>query len=481
MALAVAVERALILGGKPVQTGEFLQIRRPYDGGIAARVHGATPEIIERASRIALETFAKSSRLMPAHRRAALLHRLADLVGEGRERLVQEDIDETGKLRREAHGEVDRTVQTLRFAAEEALRIPGEILSLDAAPAGEGRIGRVQRFPIGPVLGITPFNFPLLLAAHKLGPAIAAGNTIVIKPASKTPLTTLTLGELATQAGIPEGTVSVLPCPGSQAEIMVRDERFKLLTFTGSAEVGWRLKALAGSKRVTLELGGNGAVIVHHDADIEAVAARMPFGGFLYAGQNCISVQRIYVQRAVHDRFIAALLPHVQALKSGDPNDESTSLCPLFDGAAVERIMSWLDEARAQGATMVTGGVANGPFIEPTVVTNASNAMRIVREEVFGPVVAVIPYDAIDEAFELVNDSDYGLQAGLFTNDARIIERAFRDLEVGGLIVNDTNRWRVDHMPYGGVKRSGFGREGLKYAIETMTEPKLLVFNLEGR
>ncbi|MBM4437916.1 MAG: aldehyde dehydrogenase family protein, partial [Actinobacteria bacterium] len=429
------------------------------------------------ATQLALATFQQTSRRMPAFRRAELLRQLADRVDRNRERLVQEDIDETGKLRREAHGEVDRTLNTLRFAAEEALRIPGEVLSLDAVPQGAGYVGRVTRFPLGPILGITPFNYPLLLSAHKLGPAIAAGNTVVIKPASKTPLTSLTLGELASEAGFPPGMLSVLPCSGQLAETLVRDERYQAVSFTGSADVGWRIKASAGRKRVTLELGGNGAVIVHHDADVKAVAARMPFGGFLYGGQNCISVQRVYVHRRVHDAFLSELTPLVRALKIGDPNDDATTLCPLIDQAAVTRIMAWLDEARAMGATLATGGVAHGPFIEPTIVTNATQQMRIVREEVFGPVVVLIPYDTIEEAIALVNDSEYGLQAGLFTNDVRVIERAYRDIDVGGLIVNDTLRWRVDHMPYGGVKRSGFGREGLKYAIEEMTEAKLLVVN----
>ena len=476
---APVAERALILGGRPVQTGDLLEVRRPYDDTVAAVVHRATPEIAEQAVQLAVETFHNVTRAIPAHRRSELLHRLADLVATNRERLIAEDIDETGKLRSEAHGEIDRTVATLHCAAEEALRIPGEILTLDAVPTGVDRTGRVQRFPIGPILGITPFNFPLLLAAHKLGPAFAAGNSIVIKPASKTPLTTLSLAELAREAGFPYGSVSVLPMAGARAETLVRDDRFKVVTFTGSAEVGWGIKANAGLKRVTLELGGNGALIVHNDADINAVAARIPFGGFLYSGQNCISVQRVYVHRDVHDDFVNAVLPLLDDLKPGDPNDLETTLCPMIDADAVTRIMSWLDEAQAAGATVVTGGQADGPFIEPTIVANADNGMRIVRDEVFGPVVAVIAYDSIDEAIELVNDSDYGLQAGIFTNDIRIIERAYRDIEVGGLIVNDTNRWRVDHMPYGGVKRSGFGREGLKYAIEEMTEPKLLVVNLE--
>ena len=476
---APVAERALILGGQPVETGDLLEVRRPYDDSLAAVVHRATPEVAEQAVQLAVDTFQNVTRFIPAHRRAELLHRLADLVEANRERLIAEDIDETGKLRSEAHGEIDRTVATLHCAAEESLRIPGEILTLDAVPTGVDRTGRVQRFPIGPILGITPFNFPLLLAAHKLGPAFAAGNSIVIKPASKTPLTTLSLAELAREAGFPDGSVSVLPMSGARAESLVRDDRFKVVTFTGSAEVGWGIKANAGLKRVTLELGGNGALIVHNDADINAVAARIPFGGFLYSGQNCISVQRVYVHRDVHDDFVNAVLPLLDDLKPGDPNDLETTLCPMIDADAVTRIMSWLDEAQAAGATVVTGGQADGPFIEPTIVANADNGMRIVRDEVFGPVVAVIAYDSIDEAIELVNDSDYGLQAGIFTNDIRIIERAFRDIEVGGLIVNDTNRWRVDHMPYGGVKRSGFGREGLKYAIEEMTEPKLLVVNLE--
>jgi glyceraldehyde-3-phosphate dehydrogenase (NADP+) len=327
------------------------------------------------------------------------------------------------------------------------------------------------------VTGITPFNFPLNLVAHKVAPALAAGNPILLRPASQTPLSSLALGQILLEAGWPADAIAVLPCSTDTAKPLVEDDRIKLLTFTGSPVVGWGLKARAGRKRVTLELGGNAAVIVNDDADVAYAAERVAWGGFAYAGQTCISVQRVYVHAAVYERFRDELVRHVEALKVGDPLDEETDVGPVIDASNAERVEQWLEEARGAGASVLTGGTRDGAVWQPTVLEDVPEEVRISCEEVFAPVVGLNRFSDVHEAIEAAGRSDFGLQGGIFTNDLRVVDEAFDRIEVGGLMVNDVSTYRIDHMPYGGVKSSGFGREGLRYAIEEMTEMKLLTFN----
>ena len=411
---------------------------------------------------------------MPAWERSGILTRIASGIAARREDLARLLALEAGKPLKAGRVEVDRAVFTFEVAAEEARRIPGEIFSMDWAPWGADRIGIVRRFPLGPIAAIVPFNFPLNLSAHKIGPAIASGNTMVMKPASQTPSVALALAEIAEGAGLPEGALSVTPATAGTASALVTDERYRMLTFTGSAAVGWELKRRAGKKRVALELGGNAAAVVHHDADVARAADRIVVGGYSYSGQSCISVQRVLVHETVYDRFMDAFVPRVSALKVGDPLDETTDVGPLITEDDAARAISWIEEAAAGGAKVVLGGRRERALLWPAIVTGVSPRMKISCQEVFAPVVAVSTYRSLDEAFAAVNDSDYGLQAGIFTRDAPSAWRAFERLEVGGVMVDEIPTFRMDHMPYGGVKDSGIGREGLRYAIEEMTEIKVL-------
>jgi glyceraldehyde-3-phosphate dehydrogenase (NADP+) len=384
---------------------------------------------------------------------------------------------EAGKPLKTARAEVDRAVFTFKVAAEETKRIHGEIFSLDWLPGNDGREAQVRRVPLGPIVGISPFNFPLNLVCHKVAPALAAGNPIVLRPASQTPVSALKLGEIVLEAGWPEGGFAVVPSKTSDAAPLVDDDRIRLLTFTGSPAVGWALKARAGRKRITLELGGNAGVIVHSDGDTAYAAERVAWGGFSYAGQSCISVQRVYVHASVYDTFLGQLLPRVRALRVGNPLEEATDVGPVIDAGAAERVETWVNEARQAGAEVLTGGKREGNLWHPTVLANVAPEMKVSCQEVFAPLVAVFRYDDVHQAIKAVDAGDFGLQAGLFTHDERIIQEAFDEIDVGGLMVNDVSTFRIDHMPYGGVKESGFGREGLRYAIEEMTEMKLLTFN----
>ncbi|HMC88372.1 MAG TPA: aldehyde dehydrogenase family protein, partial [Gemmataceae bacterium] len=354
----------------------------------------------------------------------------------------------------------------------------GEIVPLDITPGTDNHFGLYRRMPIGPMLGITPFNFPLNLVAHKVAPALAVGNPIVLKPAPQTPLTSLMLGEVILQAGLPAGMVSILPCTNVVAERMVTDERFKLVSFTGSAAVGWMLKNKAGKKRVVLELGGNAGVIVEPDADLDQAADRSAVGGFAYSGQTCISVQRIYAHESVYQKFLDKLLQCVAALKAGNPAEDTTVIGPLIDEGAAKRVEAWIQEAMKGGAAVRVGGKRQGSVVEATVLTEVTPQMKVSCQEVFGPVVTVSPYVKFEDALAGINDSPYGLQAGVFTRDIKKVFQSFRDLDVGTVLINEIPTFRADHMPYGGVKDSGIGREGLRYAIEEMTEIKLLVLNL---
>jgi acyl-CoA reductase-like NAD-dependent aldehyde dehydrogenase len=480
--VSIALQHDLILAGRREPgSGPPIEIRYPYTGEMVARVGAASPGDVERAIDAALDAF-QTFRDVPAHRRSALLHAVSGLVVQRREQLARDITLETGKAIWESRLECDRAVTTFRIAGEEATRIDGEIVPLDGVPAGEGRLGEVRRFPIGPVAAITPFNSPFNLVAHKVGPALAAGNTILVKPASATSISGLNVGGLVVEAAaeldLPPGLISVLPCKPDVADPLVTDPRIRGLSFTGSSQVGWALRARAGRKKVSLELGGNGAVIVHADADLKLAAERCAFGGFLLAGQVCSSVQRVYVHEDVADRFTELFLGEVAALRAGDPLDEETRMGPMHDEAAAARAERWLHEAAGQGARVLFGGTREGALFQPTVVTGTQPTMQVTCEEIFAPVVVLERYADFDKALEAANATDYGLQAGVFTNDLDAVYRAYRELEVGGVIVNDVNIWRVDHMPYGGVKGSGYGREGVRYAIREQTEPKLLVLNL---
>lgn len=431
----------------------------------------------EVAVQAAVRTF-ETTRKMPAFERQRILRGISEGIRQRHEEFSRMIALEAGKPIKAARAEVDRAVFSFAVAAEEATRIGGEWLPLDWQATTAGRAAIVRRFPLGPIFAITPFNFPLNLVAHKLAPAIAAGCTLVLKPAPQTPLTSLLLAEVVGAAGWPAGALNVLPMGIPEAERLVSDDRLKLLTFTGSGAVGWALKQKAGKKKVLLELGGNAGVIVHSDWDTEDAARRCVMGGFSYAGQSCISVQRIYVQRRVHEKFLATLVAGVRKLKVGHPLDEETDVGPMITEAAATRAAEWIEEAAAAGAMVETGGTRRGPYLEPTVLTNTRPEMKVSCEEVFAPVVSVQPYEEFSDAINRVNDSPYGLQTGLFTRDAKLMFQAFEELEVGGVIAGDISSFRIDHMPYGGVKESGMGREGLRYAIAEMTEPKMLVLNL---
>ena len=421
---------------------------------------------------------AAAMRRLSGYARSTLLQKAAQALQSRQEEFARTMMAEAGKPLTDARREVGRAVQTFSIAGEEAKRIGGEVVPLDWSPGMESYWGVTRRFPIGPILGITPFNFPLNLVVHKVAPALAAGNSILIKPAPQTPLTSLLLAELLLEAGVPAGGLNVLPCDNRVAEQLVVDSRFKLLSFTGSAPVGWMLKAKCGKKKVVLELGGNAAVIVEPDADLDYVAQRCVTGGFSYAGQTCISVQRIFVHESVAAAFTENLVARVELLETGDPGNERTVVGPLIDPGAAQRIEGWIEDAVAQGARVLSGGTRVGSVVRPTVLSQVTPGMKVSCQEVFGPLVTITPYREFDDVLKAVNESDYGLQAGVFTSNIGRIFQAFEQLEVGAVLANEIPTFRADHMPYGGVKDSGIGREGLRYAIEDMTEPKLLVMNL---
>jgi acyl-CoA reductase-like NAD-dependent aldehyde dehydrogenase len=471
-------EYQIFLGGNWRPGKNRKEIINPYNQEVIGVVHQAGETEMEEAIRAAQKSFPELRR-MPLYRRAEALQKITDGIKERREELARMICLEAGKPITDSRAEVGRAILNFQTAAEETKRLGGDVVPMDLAAGSESRFGIVRRFPIGPVLGISPFNFPLNLVGHKIAPAIASGNPIILKPAPLTPITALLLGELIAQAGLPAGAVSILPCANELAEKMVTDDRFKLLSFTGSAKVGWYLKGKSGKKKVLLELGGNAGVIIHEDADLELAARRCTAGGFSYAGQSCISVQRIYIQEGVVKSFLDRFLVQVKGLKTGDPMENSTNLGPMIDQAAAERTEQRVSEAVKQGAKVLTGGKRNSRFFEPTVLTDVTPSMKVCSEEAFAPLVVVIPYRNFDDAVSALNDSSYGLQAGVFTNDLKKAFQAYEELEVGGLMINEVPTYRIDPMPYGGVKDSGLGREGVRYAIEEMTELKLLGLNLQ--
>jgi aldehyde dehydrogenase (NAD+) len=459
------------------RTGEgTFEVKSPFDGGVVAELGVPTEADVEEAAAAAHETFQTSRTLSVAARSTALDHisqRLAESLDENAELIAREG----GKPLKWAKVEAARAVSTFRWASEVLRHGDDELMRLDTEAAFGSRIGLLRRFPVGPVLGITPFNFPLNLVAHKVAPALAVGAPIVVKPASATPLGALRLAELFDETELPKGMYQVLPVRSKVADTMARDERYRKISFTGSAGIGWYLKSLDPKKRVTLELGGNAGVIVHSDADLDLAAQRVAFGGYYQAGQSCISVQRVLVASDVYERFAELLTKQVQQLKVGDPMDPTVDVGPVIDRGEADRIAAWVDEAVSQGAQVLTGGKGDGPFFEPTLLSQTTPEMKVRCEEIFGPVCTITPYETFEEALAEVNDSKYGLQAGVFTNDLNRVFEAHRTLEVGGVIINDVSAFRADQMPYGGSKDSGFGREGLRFAMEEMTEPRIMVLS----
>jgi acyl-CoA reductase-like NAD-dependent aldehyde dehydrogenase len=478
------------------------KILSPFDGSVIGEMPVATAEDVENAIVRSQQAFQKMRKL-PRFVRADILQRTAELLRQRSEEFVRTIASEAGKPVYDARGEVARAIFNLTNAAAEARRFGGEEVPLDvdagvfeyqttdsqgrpvaladlnsdALNRMRRRVGIARRFPIGPILAISPFNFPLNLVVHKVAPAIAVGNSVVLKPAPQTPLTSLLLQEILTEAGLPDGAFEVLHCSVPLAESMVRDPRFAMVSFTGSARVGWHIKEIAGRKKVALELGGNGTVVVAEDADLDLAAARCVRGGVVYGGQYCIGVQRILVHESVAAAFTQKLLERVSACRVGDPMQEGIDVGPVIDEGSAIRIQSWVDEAIAAGARLLLGGTRSGAVVQPTVLTDTVKGMKVEDEEVFGPVLTVNSYRTFDEAIQRANDSRYGLQGGMFTNDMRRAFQAIEDWDVGGLMINDVPIYRIDNMPFGGWKDSGFGREGTRYTMEEMSDIKHLVIN----
>jgi acyl-CoA reductase-like NAD-dependent aldehyde dehydrogenase len=452
-----------------------LDVHSPYDDSVVATLGVPTDADVEEAVAKAVDTF-KESRHLPTYVRSEALMHISRRIEQRVDELAEIVAREGGKPLKWSKVEVTRAISTFRWAAEETRHMNGEFLSLDTEKSLGSRAGIVRRFAYGPVLGISPFNFPVNLVAHKIAPSLAVGAPIVVKPAGVTPLGALALAELFDETELPKGMLSVLPISGDRAQKLVEDRRFKKLSFTGSG-IGWRLKGLDPHKHATLELGGNAGVIVHSDADLDHAAARVAVGGFYQAGQSCISVQRVLIQSEVYDDFVARLVKQVESLNVGDPLDPTVDVGPVIDHGALERIDAWVKEAVEQGAEILTGGRREDPLYYPTVLARTVPEMKVRCEEIFGPVITVQRYETFEEALAEVNNSPYGLQAGVFTSDIERAMLAHRELEVGGVIVNDVSAFRADQMPYGGAKESGYGREGLRWAMEEMTEPRIMVLS----
>jgi acyl-CoA reductase-like NAD-dependent aldehyde dehydrogenase len=476
MKMRPGTQTGFLLCGKEWSEGDALDVRSPWDQGLVGRVTVATRADARAAMHHAVASL-RRTRALPRWKRREILEDVAAALIEQKERFAQLIVAEAGKPVRLARIEVDRAVLTFKTAAEEASRMGGESIPLDLMEGNEGRWGLVQRFPIGPVLAITPFNFPLNLVAHKLAPAMAAGCPVILKPALETPFTALALGEVILKAGWPEEALAVLPLSNADtAWLAEREDGIKLVSFTGSAKVGWELKTHSGRKRVLLELGGNTALIVCGDwPELDEAAVRTAHAAFGYAGQSCISVQRVFVERKIFQTFLWKVVEATAKLAAGDPTVEATEVGPLIRLADAERVESWIKEAVEGGAKLVAGGERHDSVVTPAILTGTAPGMKVRDEELFGPVMAIEPYDDFEEALAEVNHSKYGLQAGLLTRDVGRILTAYRELEVGALIVGDTPSWRLDPMPFGGVKESGLGREGIRSAIEEMTEPHMLV------
>jgi acyl-CoA reductase-like NAD-dependent aldehyde dehydrogenase len=471
--VAAVTEKRVLVGGEWIETGDWLEVKSPYSGEIVARVAKAGADEACQAIDAAEKAMQEP---LPAHKRAEILVRVAAALGRRHDEVARQISDEAGKPMKAARVEAQRAMSTYTFAAVEARKLGGEIVPMDAAQAGEGKLAFTLRRPIGVVGAISPFNFPLNLVAHKLAPALAAGCAVVLKPASQTPLSALLLAELEEEAGLPPGWVNVVV--GSASEIgdeLVKDDRVKLITFTGSSAVGWKLRERAAKKRVNLELGNATPVVVAADADLALAATKVAQNAFSFAGQSCISIQRVYVERGGYDDFVQKLLPLVDALKVGDPAEEDTDVGPVIDEDARDRILDWIGDTKGE---VLTGGELEGELIRPTVIANPDPAEKVSCEEVFGPVCTVTAVDSLDEAIALANGTRYGLQAGIFTTKLEHALRAAQELEFGGVTVNEAPTFRSDQMPYGGVKDSGNTREGPRYAVREMTEERVVILPL---
>ncbi|MBL4827695.1 MAG: aldehyde dehydrogenase family protein [Spongiibacteraceae bacterium] len=462
------------LANKAEQPNTQLDVFDKYSGDIATRVAMASADDINRAIEAAVSA-TPAMAAMPPYLRQDILNHCVKRFQERFDELAMTLCIEAGKPIKDARGEVTRLIDTFRIAAEESVRIGGEVLNLEISPRAKGYRGMVKAVPIGPCSFISPFNFPLNLAAHKVAPAIAAGCPFVLKPASRTPIGALMIGEILAETDLPEGAFSILPCPRDGADLLTTDNRFKLLSFTGSPEVGWDLKARAGKKPVVLELGGNAACIVDIDTDLDDAIQRIIFGAFYQSGQSCISVQRIIVHSSLYEEFKQRFVTATQALVMGDPKNEDTFIGPMISEGEAKRLESWIIEATENGASLLCGGKRDGVMLQASVLENVADTCRINTHEAFGPVAVLSCFDHFDKALEQVNNSDFGLQAGIYTRDLYKAQQAWDTLEVGGVVIGDVPSWRVDNMPYGGVKDSGVGREGIRYAIEDMTERRLLV------
>jgi acyl-CoA reductase-like NAD-dependent aldehyde dehydrogenase len=468
--------KGYLVDGEWKKGSESFAVKSPFNEEVVATVATPTDADVEAAVAAAAEVF-DDARKLPIHARAEALMHISSRLKERTDEVAEVIAREGGKPIKWAKVEAARASSTFRWAAEETRRFSGELMRLDTEASLGSRLGIIRRFPLGPVLAIAPFNFPVNLVAHKMAPALAVGAPIVIKPATKTPLGALLLGELFLETDLPPAMCQVLPVGGAEAGRLAGDDRFAKISFTGSSAVGWELKRANPKKAVTLELGGNAGVIVHSDADLATAAQRMAFGGYYQAGQSCISVQRVLVHEDVADEFNRLLVEEVGKLKTGDPMQADTDVGPLIDHDSLERVSAWVDEAVQAGAEVLCGGKREDPFYSPTVLARTKADMKVRCEEIFGPVITVGTYSDWDDAVEEVNNSKYGLQAGVFTSDVTRLLTAHRDLEVGGVIANDVSAFRADQMPYGGSKDSGFGREGLKYAMDEMTEPRILVIS----
>lgn len=471
------MRKNLFINGDWVEAAEYTELRSPYSSEVIAEIPKANVEEVE-AALVAADAARKTMANMPLYKRAIILEKLASLLEARAEEAAELIALEAAKPISTAKAEVQRTIQTYKFAAEEAKRIHGETIPVDAAPGGDGRIAYTVREPLGIVAAITPFNFPMNLVAHKVGPAIASGNTVVLKPASQTPLTSYFIGELLVEAGLPKGALNIVTGAGSLiGNKLVTDNRVKKISFTGSPAVGIGIRNQAGLKKVTLELGSNAAVIIDENVNIDKLIPRVVSGAFAFQGQVCISVQRIYVHEKMYDLFVDKFVAATKELKLGDPLDPTTDVSALISPQDVKRTLSWIEEAKGQGAIIATGGESEGNILQPTVLLNVKSEQKVSCQEVFAPIVSIMKFTSIQEAFDQVNDSKYGLQAGIYTDNIHVALQATQKLHVGGVIINDIPTFRLDHLPYGGVKESGMGREGLKYAIEEMTEMKLVVIN----
>jgi acyl-CoA reductase-like NAD-dependent aldehyde dehydrogenase len=470
--------KKLFIDGKWVDTGEYMDVTSPFDGSVVDTICTCGVELTEQAIDAAFKA-KETMKNLTAAQRGKILDNVSALIARDQEEIAQIITKEAGKGLTFSRGEAGRTVENFKFAADEARRLGGELVPYDASDSGANRFGYYKRYPIGVVGAITPFNFPLNLVAHKVGPAIAAGNPIILKPASSTPLTSVKLVELLLEAGLPECGINLVVGGGSVVgNAMVESEKINMITFTGSPGVGLDIKAKAGIKKTTLELGSNSAAIIHEDADIKYAVPKCVVGGFANSGQVCISIQRIYIHESRYDEFRDMFVDAVKASTHGDPNSEKTLVGPMIDEKEATRAESWIKEAIAEGATAATGGNRVGTMLEPTVLEGTTEQMTVVREEVFAPIVCVMKYSTLEEAIERVNDSQFGLQAGIFTNNINNAFKAIDEIECGGVMVNDMPTFRVDQMPYGGLKLSGTGREGPKFAVEEMTELKTVMINL---